>query len=140
MSARVDNFTMYDKIAAVLESLLMLDDSPGSIRRWRMAVAICCFVFILHILWACGYGARLGIEGFARTKEIKEITTQLAQAAYVSTDLQVKLLKKSIIDARVQQCSASQKGYSTNRLSELTDEYFRLTKREFIMPRCDEVQ
>ena len=125
----------------LLTILLMLDDAPEAQRRWRQLVSIMVAVFALHILWSCGWGAKVGLSsGFAQVTDIVEIKAQLALAADVATAVKIRLLKKSIIDTRILQCNADSKRYYTQRLEELTDEYFQDTKAIFSVPDCGDLR
>jgi hypothetical protein len=133
---------MFDRIVKVLVILFMVDDdTPDGKRRWQLFVSLFILMFSFHILWACGYLKVLGIGGgFAQTTDMTDIKTQLSLAANSTTDIRVRLLKHSIIEARIQQCNATTKLYFTNRLNELLDEYYVLTKIVLVVPACDDLK
>ena len=116
---------------------MMDDSSPSAMRQWRVLVAMCIIAFFVHILAACGLLKFMGIDGFANTKEMATITQRLDAAAGQTAEIQDRLLQKTIIDVRIQQCAATSKRYFTDRLRELADEYYRLNKRSFAVPDCE---
>jgi hypothetical protein len=125
----------------VVEQLLMIDgqSSPGSMVRWRVLVAILLLGFGMHILWACGMFKPFGIDGFVTAADLRSITAKLDTAASTSSEVQDRLLKKSILDTRILQCNAASKRYFTDRLNEQLDEYYAVNKRGFNLPTCQEL-
>lgn len=122
---------MVTSLWRLLEMILMIDDdSPAALRRWRTTVAMLMLFFLVHALGAYGLLKFVGIDGFARNVELINVTGRLS-------DIQDRLLQKSIIDVRIQQCAASSKRYFTDHLRELTDEYWRVNKRGFDVPTCE---
>lgn len=119
----------------------MTEDSPTSVRRWRLTIGCFVIAFGLHVLWACNYGKLVGIGGgFARADDLVDIKAQLANAASTSTDVQLKLLRKSIIDTRIQQCNAKSKLFFTQHLEELLDEYDAIVKVPYKVPACEDLK
>lgn len=122
----------------LMETLLMIDDdNPVAQRRWRMTVAMVLLFFLIHVLASYGLLRFIGVEGFVQNSELRVISNRLDVAANTANDIQDRLLQKSIIDVRIQQCGAIQKRYFTDRLRELTEEYYQTNKRGFDVPSCE---
>lgn len=131
---------LLDKAVKASEILLMVtDERRQGVRQWRLIVALCIFGFMLHIVWACGWLSYFGIEGFAQAKELKGIQQKLDVAANDAGRIQARLLEKSIIDVRIQQCQATVKRFYSEQLRELTDEYYKTNNREYQLPTCAEL-
>lgn len=109
------------------------------LRRWRGLVALFVLLFCVHIAWACGSLAILGLDGFAQAKDIKAVGTQLELNKMAVAQIQAQILEKSIIDIRIQQCLSGSKRYYTDRLRELTDQYYDVNKHTFAVPTCAEL-
>jgi hypothetical protein len=133
---------MFDiaQIVKLVRMLIMVDaDDPPSMRRWRFLVAICILAFAIHVVWACGLLQTFGIDGFAQNHDLKGIGVKLDAAASDSARVQERLLEKSIIDVRIQQCNATSKRFYTDHLRELTDYYYNMNHRTFEMPDCQDL-
>lgn len=131
---------MFDRIVRFVEILLMVnEDTPVAQRQWRMVVALCILGFSLHIVWACGWLDYFGIPGFAQSRELIAIKQRLDAAAADSSRIQERLLQKSIIDVRIQQCNATAKRFYTDHMRELTDEYYATNHRVFDLPDCKDL-
>jgi hypothetical protein len=141
---------MFDRFARILDILLMTEDTPQGRRRWQLLVGIFICIFGFHVLWACGYLEKLGIgagfakagdiSSFAKTDDLVIIKQQLIEHGAAMNEVQVKLLKHQIIEAKIQQCNASSKLYFTQRINELMDEYYSLTRVRFDMPACEDLK
>ena len=124
-----------------LAILLAIDDTPQGMRRWRLLVGTSIAVFGLFILWALGLGSHLGLSsGFAHASDLTDIKNGIQKAADVADEVKLRLLKKSIVDTRILQCNADSKRYYTQRLEELTDEYYADTKSVFVVPDCGDLK
>lgn len=111
---------------------MMEDISPAAQRNraWRIAVGMSILFLLAQVAASYGLLRFAGIEGFAQARDINDIRAR-------TTDIQDRLLQKSIIDVRIQQCTATSKRYFTDRLRELTDEYYSANKRAFDVPTCE---
>jgi hypothetical protein len=129
------------KLMQLLEILFMIEDTPQSHRRWRLLVSMFLLAFLFHVGWACGYFSSLGLgNGFVKASDIVRIQLGIDTAANIAQDVQMKLLKKSIIDTRILQCKADSKRYFTQRLDDLMDEYYDATKKTYALPSCTDLQ
>lgn len=131
---------MLEKLFALIETLLMLDEDPKSNRRWRMTVALISIIFMIHILWACGYGERIGLSGFVKAGDLSELKGQVQTATTFVQQMQLRALTKQMLDTRTQQCSSTTKKYFTQRLSELRADYYRATGHDWDVPNCAELE
>lgn len=130
-----------ERILKVFEILFFMGDSPQGTRQWRMLVSLFVLLFTFHIVWACGYLNAMGLgPGFAQGKDLIAIKAGVDAAGTTATDVQMKLLRKSIIDTKILECNAASKRYFTERLRELTDEYFGQTKNSFTVPDCKDLE
>lgn len=127
----------------IVETLLMIDskDSDNSIgmRRWRGLVALFVLLFAVHIAWACGLLVTMGLDGFAQARDIKAVNVKLQRNEEAVAQIQAQILEKSIIDIRIQQCLSQSKRYYTDRLRELSDQYYEVNKHQFTLPSCAEL-
>jgi hypothetical protein len=134
---------MANFIWKIVETLLMIDDkdldSTLGMRRWRGLVALFVLLFAVHIAWACGILSSLGLEGFAQARDIKAVSNQLTSAKDAVAQIQAQILEKSIIDIRIQQCLSQSKRYYTDRLRELSDQYYATNQHQFVLPTCAEL-
>lgn len=111
---------------------MMEDTSPGAQRQraWRMAVAMSILFLLAQVAASYGLFRFAGIDGFAQARDITDIRAR-------TTEIQDRLLVKSIVDVRIQQCTASSKRWFTDRLRDLMDEYYAANKRNFDLPTCE---
>lgn len=124
---------MYAALWRFVEIILMMEDnSPSAVkqRAWRMAVAMSILFLLAQVAASYGLFRFAGVDGFAQARDITDIRTR-------TSDIQDRLLQKSIIDVRIQQCTATSKRFFSDRLRELTDEYYATNKRSFDLPTCE---
>ena len=103
-------------------------------------VALFLIGFATHVMWACGWFSPFGLGGFAQSKDLQKISDRLDTAAAATLEVQDRLLKKSIVDTRILQCNAQQKRFFSERLQDQLEEYFRLNKRTYDLPNCEDLK
>lgn len=130
---------MIEAMTKWIETLLMIDDTPTSQRRWRVTIAMSCMIFMIHIVWATGYLTVFGFDGFVKGRQLSQVQAQIATLTQISQEFQLRIIRKQLIESRVWQCKATEKMYFEQRLAELRDEYYRLTHQSWQTPKCDEV-
>lgn len=106
---------------------------PGLPRlvRWRLAM----FASLMFI-----YGVLFWMHAtHAKAADVSEIAKSVSE-------IKATLLSKEIVDARIRQCAAINAGdtrgsarFWQERLQDLTDQYFKVTKREYPVPSCSEL-
>ena len=96
-----------------------------------------------HMVWVCGWIGFTGLEApFARASDLRVTSDQLTVIASQLQEDRIERLELAIQTVRGQQCrtavdSPARQNY-TDRLNELYNKYWALTKREPHVPRCDE--
>jgi hypothetical protein len=121
----------------LVEILLMIDDNPVAMRKWRLLVAMALLFLIVQVCASYGMLRFIGVEGFVKNSELTAISQRLETAAGQTAEIKSRLLEQAIIAARVQQCTATSKRYFTDHLRELMDEYYYTNKRPFDLPTCE---
>ena len=103
-----------------------------------MSLLVCAFG--LHVLWACGYGSAFGIEGFSRASDLNPITNTLADHGRHLDKIEINAIERSLIEARQAQCQSTRKEFFTQRLADLNQEYSSITKHNFQIPDCKDIE
>ncbi len=91
----------------------------------------------VHMLWVCGLLTTVGLTSpFAAAAEAESLKDNVSE-------IKVQLLEQSLLEARLRQCKAEtpdSKQYYFERLQEKMNAYYNLTKRNYPIPACAEVQ
>ena len=128
-----------EKIAESIAYLIPQEhESAAVVRRWRIKVALTQMLTMaaltLHIFWACGWIP--GVPGFARSADMQDVQTSV-QA------IRVEQLRAALFPARVLQCrsrgspeSTGASGLTSERVSQLLNDYYRLTGVEYRLTDC----
>ena len=118
---------MKDLVTKYIDTALMINDTPSSVRTWRLMTTAICLTFVFHISWACNWIP--GMPGFASSAEV------MSQGKAIQK-IQLSLLESNILDVKQQQCLAVNKDFFTRRLQELLREYQTVTKQQYQIPTC----
>lgn len=131
---------MWDFFKGVAMALVPPHDAEGEkIFRWRLVVAGLLLGVImatgLHIIWACGYLASFGLNGFARADDMIAVRDKLDA-------IQIGQIRTEILTTRTTQCQAiksqNQQALTiiTRDLQDALDRYQTLTRRRYDLPDC----
>lgn len=117
------------------------------IRKWRIAVALCLGGSILgtglHVAWACGFLAFVGLPGFARADDLGSIRGKIAEVQTGMLQIQIGQLRTEILQTRTTQCEAVKSANSqaltviTREMQDALDRYQILTGRQYRLPDCN---
>jgi hypothetical protein len=130
----------------------VVPQTEADVKRHRTYVALFIMAFGLHVLWACGYFKRFGLEGFSTVQEVTavnqtmeifktSITAVLSEHGSQLKDIQRQALEKNIVTAKQNECEATKKRYFAQRLLELNNQYLTLTGHDFHdMPACEDLK
>lgn len=115
-------------------------DDPASVSKWRAAMSLFIFVLVLHMLWSCGYGAKMGFPGFATSDQIMSITNTLTEHGKQLNVIGEQALERALIETRQAQCKSSEKTFFTQRIADLEGQYSTTMKHNFSLPDCKDLQ
>lgn len=91
----------------------------------------------VHMLWVCGLLTTIGLASpFANATEAESLKDNVSE-------IKIQLLEQSLLEARLRQCKAEtpdSKQYYFERLQEKMNAYYNLTRRNYPIPACSEVQ
>lgn len=118
-------------------------------RRWRWVVFgwLVTIGTILGASMVLAFGVPDYYEGLLVKREefeaVQKSATQSAAEQKAKLDkideIDLRLLVKDLVDAKIGQCRATDKRYYTERLDQLKDTYYWKTKREWIERTCGEL-
>lgn len=132
---------MIEDLIKAVDALFLIDDTPSTRRQWRLLVALFILLFTFHVAWACGWLNAYGLgQGFVQGTQLEGVQRAIDLAASNAMDVKLKLMRKAIMDTRIQECKSESKRYFNQRLSEQLDEYYDLTKKVFNLPECSDLK
>lgn len=128
---------------------------PGvpTILKWRLSMFAAVVAIGVHIAWACGFLASIGLSGFANASDIdKKIEPLRNDMAKI--DAKVSALSEQIVQSlasskasdirqlasRRCRAKAEEKEAINREIDMRQDEYYRLTSRLYQLPTCTELQ
>ena len=138
-------------VGKVLVFMVAPPQSPKAMSLWRFVIGGLVMLAIIALLIAWGYGQRFGVHGFALETDvtaaseksaiaIKKVTDTLDDHSSQFKEIRTASIENSIIAAKQQQCQATKKIFFTDRIRELTDQYYALTGRLPSIPNCEDTQ
>lgn len=121
-----------------MRDLLMAVFPPDvpAVMKWRLSVFVALFLAGVHVAWACGWLASIGLgSGFAYAGDVAKVTVEVSS-------VKTELIEWQIWDARVRQCEAVKAGERSGpygqRVSALLTKYQQLTGQAFPLLSCAE--
>lgn len=131
-----------DLLQAVAEGLVPPTEKWSARRRYdwtvSLVLAAVTIMYGLHIAWACGYLAFIGLPGFAMTNEVNQQQMTL-------NNIQQSQLTSVIRDEKRQLCLAQRSNNQSAlwswslQLEQSKGQYFALTKQWPQVMSCDEL-
>jgi hypothetical protein len=119
-----------------------LDATPDELQsyRWRVTIYLWSggIVMTIHILWACGFFAAMGLPGFANAQQVAELKDMQVRR-------EVRTTERDLRDARLRQCLAVQannaeaKQFAAATIDYLQADYREMTGRPYQVPKCEEM-
>lgn len=125
-------------------ALIPPQDAGGQqIWRWRLITALTvggtALGLGIHIAWACGLLAGIGLNGFASAADVNNVQSQLLT-------IEQGQLRSEILSTRAVQCRAASQAakgqddatlsFITRDLQEALDKYRELAHRPYQLPDC----
>jgi hypothetical protein len=131
----------------VVDTLLPPETSP--LTKWRIMMAGCVMLGIIHVLWACGWMSFLGagFAGFAQadtlektvapiTQQLNAITSQLKQqlANSKASEIRVLAAKRCLVKGVLEKEAFNAELEIKGR------EYFEIQGYTYTIPSCDDLK
>ena len=96
------------------------------------------------IFWAGGLLTFVGLPGFVRAGDLKEVQSKVATVETAVKSIQADLIEARIYQTRISQCATelgtpSRSAYAAT-LADLLKRYRESAGKEFRLPACDEVR
>jgi hypothetical protein len=129
---------MLDFISSTLNWIVPPPDADHAANlgwRWRIAIFTALSFFGVVIMALLAFGVLPIFSGFASADSLQASISEQRQHWVYEID-------KQILDYRIDEChaaTAEAKQLYFSKLQYLTEEYFRMTKQQYVLPPCGDI-